>query len=50
VKQLEPIHARRAELEQKPDAVTAVLEDGNRKARAVAGRTMAEVRAAVGLE
>jgi tryptophanyl-tRNA synthetase len=50
VAQLEPIHQRRAELEKKPDAVTAVLEDGNRKARAVAERTMAEVRTAVGLE
>jgi tryptophanyl-tRNA synthetase len=50
VKQLEPIQARRAELEKKPDTVAAVLEDGNRKARAVAEKTMAEVRAAVGLE
>jgi tryptophanyl-tRNA synthetase len=50
VRQLEPIHARRAELEKKPDAVAAVLDDGNHKARAVAEKTMAEVRAAVGLE
>jgi len=50
VKQLEPIHERRIELEKKPDAVSAVLEEGNAKARAIASETMAEVRAAVGLE
>jgi tryptophanyl-tRNA synthetase len=50
VEQLEPIQARRAELEKKPDTVAAVLAAGNRKARAVAEKTMAEVRAAVGLE
>lgn len=50
VRQLEPIHERRAELEKTPDTVAAVLEDGNRKARDVAARTMADVRAAVGLE
>jgi tryptophanyl-tRNA synthetase len=50
VEQLEPIQQRRSELEKRPDAVAAVLEDGNAKARAVASKTMAEVRAAVGLE
>lgn len=50
VRQLEPIHERRAELAKRPDAVAAVLDEGNRKARAVAAQTMAEVRAAVGLE
>ena len=46
---LEPIHARRAELENDTSRVDAVLAEGNRRARAVAERTMAEVREAVGL-
>jgi tryptophanyl-tRNA synthetase len=44
--ELEPIRARRAAL--KPDDARAALETGNARARAVAERTMAEVRAAVG--
>ena len=46
---LEPIHARRAEIENDPDHVDAVLEQGNLCARAAAQATMAEVREAVGL-
>lgn len=49
VAHLDPIHARRAELEQKPDLVDDVLADGNRRARAVAAATMEEVRQAIGL-
>ena len=44
--ELEPIRARRAALT--PDDARAALETGNARARAVASRTMAEVRAAVG--
>jgi tryptophanyl-tRNA synthetase len=45
--ELAPIRARRAELARRPDAVDAVLADGNARARAVAERTMAEVREAM---
>ncbi|NPV75050.1 MAG: tryptophan--tRNA ligase [Anaerolineae bacterium] len=46
---LAPFRARRAELDQKPDDVWNVLEDGARRAREIAEQTMREVRAAVGL-
>lgn len=49
VARLEPIHERRAELEAAPGQVDAILEAGNVRARAVAQRTMAEVRDAIGL-
>lgn len=42
-----PIQQRRVELEHRPDDVSAVLEDGNRRAGEVATRTMDEVRAAM---
>ncbi len=45
--ELEPIRERRAALRQ--EEVDGVLETGTRAAREVAARTMAEVRAAVGL-
>jgi tryptophanyl-tRNA synthetase len=45
--ELEPIRARRAKL--KAADARAALEAGNARAREVAARTMAEVRAAVGL-
>ena len=45
--ELEPFRARRAQLT--PDDARAVLAAGNARARQVAGETMAEVRAAVGL-
>jgi tryptophanyl-tRNA synthetase len=45
--ELEPIRERRATLRQ--EEVEGVLETGTRAAREVAARTMAEVRAAVGL-
>jgi tryptophanyl-tRNA synthetase len=48
-RELEPFRARRAEIAAKPDTVDKVLEDGAKRARAIAGRTMEEVRAAVGL-
>jgi tryptophanyl-tRNA synthetase len=46
---LKPIQERRREIDAKPSLVTEVLEDGNRRAHAVASETMREVRDAVGL-
>jgi len=46
---LTPLRQRRRELEAKPDYVREVLEDGTRRAREVAARTLTEVRAAIGL-
>lgn len=46
---LEPFRARRAELARDPGVVQAILDDGARRARAIAEKTMEEVRAAVGL-
>jgi tryptophanyl-tRNA synthetase len=48
-KALEPFRARRAELAAQPDRVTAILNDGADRARAIAEKTMKEVRAAVQL-
>jgi tryptophanyl-tRNA synthetase len=47
IKTLEPIHEQRAYYEANPDMLTAVIEDGDLRARAVARETMAEVREAV---
>jgi tryptophanyl-tRNA synthetase len=46
---LAPIRERRVRWANDPDAVRDVIADGNRRARAVAERTMDEVRAAMGL-
>lgn len=46
---LKPIQERRREIDAQPSLVNEVLEDGNRRAHAVAGETMREVRDAVGL-
>jgi tryptophanyl-tRNA synthetase len=43
------IRERRQAFAEKPDAIVEVLREGSRRARAVAARTMDEVRAAVGL-
>jgi tryptophanyl-tRNA synthetase len=48
-KALEPFRAKRAELAAQPDIVPAILADGARRARIIAEKTMAEVRAAVQL-
>ena len=48
-KALEPFRAKRAELAAKPDLVQVVLDDGAARARAIAEKTMVEVRAAVQL-
>jgi tryptophanyl-tRNA synthetase len=46
---LEPMRARRAEALARPDYIRDVLLDGSRRARVVAGETMARVRDAVKL-
>jgi tryptophanyl-tRNA synthetase len=48
-KTLEPFRSKRAALTEQPDLVPSVLADGARRARAIAEKTMAEVRAAVQL-
>lgn len=48
-KALEPFREKRAELASKPERVQAVLDEGANRARKIAERTMAEVRAAVQL-
>ena len=46
---LEPFRAKRAELASKPDYVTDVLNDGAKRARVIAQKTMEEVREAIQL-
>jgi len=47
---LEPIQARRRDLEADPAKIAAILSEGTKKAAAVAQETMSHVRAAMGLE
>ena len=49
VRALAPLRERREKWLSKPDAVRDVIEDGNRRARAIAAATMEEVRNAMGL-
>jgi len=44
---LDPIHEKRSHYAERPDLVRQIIEEGDRKARAVARGTMEEVRAAV---
>ena len=46
---LEPFRAKRAELASKPNLVPDVLNDGAKRARAIAEKTIAEVREAMQL-
>jgi tryptophanyl-tRNA synthetase len=46
---LEPVRARREQIAARPDRIVEVLRAGSERARALAGRTMSEVRAAVPL-
>ncbi len=48
-KNLEPFRAKRAELAANPNYIQDVLHDGGNRARAIAERTMAEVREAMRL-
>jgi tryptophanyl-tRNA synthetase len=47
--QLDPMRARRAEVLAKPSSIREILEDGSKKARAIAHETMERVRDAVKL-
>ena len=46
---LEPFRERRSQLAQKPDEIWDVLDDGAKRARKIAEKTMEEVRTAIGL-
>lgn len=46
---LAPFRERRSALDQRPDEIWDVLEDGAKRARVIAQDTMREVRAAIGL-
>jgi tryptophanyl-tRNA synthetase len=46
---LEPFRARRAEFASRPDYITDVLNDGAKRARVIAEKTMEEVREAIQL-
>jgi tryptophanyl-tRNA synthetase len=48
-KHLEPFRAKRAGFESKPAEVQSILDDGGRRARAIAQETMKEVREAIKL-
>ncbi len=48
-KHLEPFRAKRAEFASRPDYVRDVLDDGGRRARAIAEKTIKEVREAIQL-
>jgi len=48
--ELEPIRQRRRDLETRPGYVGEVLQEGAGRARAIACRTMAEVRSRIGLD
>jgi tryptophanyl-tRNA synthetase len=41
---LEPIHAKRQELDRNPDMVRDILASGNARARAVAERNLTELQ------
>lgn len=45
IEALAPIHARRRELEQHPGEITNILDDGAKRARAIAQDTMEQIRA-----
>ena len=49
IKSLEPYREKRAYFEARPELVDDMIKDGDRKARAVAEKTMAEVRAVLNL-
>lgn len=48
--ELRPLRARRAELEQQPELIRRILNDGVEKARAIAQKTLAEVRHVMNME
>jgi tryptophanyl-tRNA synthetase len=46
---LAPFRARRSELDRQPDKVWDILEDGRKRAGAIAAQTIREVKTAIGL-
>jgi len=46
---LEPVYQKRRELEKDPQLITDILQEGGKKARAVAQQTLEEVRQTMGL-
>lgn len=46
---LEPFREKRANLAKNPDEVWDILEDGKKRASAIASETMRQVRQAIGL-
>jgi tryptophanyl-tRNA synthetase len=46
---IEPIRARRRELEEDPAEMLAILRRGTMRAREVAGETLSELKSALGL-
>ena len=48
-KELKPIQEKRIELENKPDYVDNIIEEGAQKAREIAGKTLQEVKEKMGL-
>jgi tryptophanyl-tRNA synthetase len=46
---LEPFRMARADFDQRPDSVWALLYEGGRRARVIAQQTLAEVKTAIGL-
>ena len=46
---IRPIYDRRRELATRPEIVQEVLEDGCARAKKVAGETLAEAKAAMGI-
>ncbi len=49
ISSLEPVRAKRAELDNHPDMVREIMESGNKRARSIASDTMAEVKAVIGI-
>jgi tryptophanyl-tRNA synthetase len=49
IRLLQPYWEKRAQLERNPDLVRSIIEQGNARAREAAEKTMAAVRAAIGL-
>jgi tryptophanyl-tRNA synthetase len=44
---LSGIHAKRAELEKKPDYIKEVLDNGAKRAQVIASKNMAEIKKAM---
>ncbi len=49
IKKLLPFHERRAEMAENKNQIIEILEEGKNKARAIAGKTIREVKVAMGM-